>query len=230
MIFDEDYPFEIQNFKIKLKRNITDSGYVYLYLLVSSNLNNFDKLEDILTSEFESLSRLTLSSYFPNMEVVEFGQNTSFKGNTQLKIESLSKSLNIKQRITETKQISKIANKEKGLDLVGWQKFEDNISNMIVVLGQCACGKNWTNKRGDTADYEDSYLDFHRLKPIHAMFIPYGLVSCDNTFFQASETNGRLLFERKRIVDLVKNKTNEFLNFKSYEIIQHLIDMERIEV
>lgn len=230
LAYEDAYPFEIKNFKIKLKDSLNETNKLYLYLLVSSNLNNFEKLEDILTSEFETLSKTTLSSYFPNMHIEEFGQNTGFKGNTLSKIQALSSALNVKSRVSELKQLSENANKEKGLDIVGWQKFQDTISNMIIVLGQCACGKNWTKKRGDTDDYENSYLDFHRLRPIHAMFIPYGLVSCSDTFYQSAETNGRLLFERKRIIDLLKDHIDDFKSLKSYLIIQQLVGIEKFEV
>lgn len=229
-LYHTNYPFDINGFKLKLKDNLGDSAKLYLYLLISSNLNNFRKTYDILTSEFESVSKLTLESYFPHLIVEEFGQNSSYVGNTINKIKALSTKLNITARITEVEQISTIASKEKGLDIVGWRTFDDSISNMIIILGQCACGKKWVNKKGDTSEYEDSYLDFHKLKPIHAMFIPYGLVKSSGTFFQSDNSNGRLLFERKRIHELMSSKLKEFKNLQSYKIVEKCIEFEKGEV
>lgn len=230
LIYDEDYPFEINGFKIKLKDELNDINKLYLYLLISSNLNNFEKLDSVLTTEFETISKLTLESFFPEMNVEEFGQNSKYKGNTINKIKELSKNLKVKNRVTEIEQISKIANKEKGLDIVGWKKFKDQISNMLIILGQCACGKNWANKRGDTSKYEDSYLDFHRLRPIHAMFIPYGLIRYSDTLFESDNTNGRLIFERKRILDVMISKIDYFKKMDSYKIVEKCIEFEEVEI
>jgi hypothetical protein len=230
LVYDVNYPFEVDGLKIKLKNNLNEPSKLYLYLLISSNLNNFKKVNSILTSEFEKISKLTLESYLPNLEVEEFGQNSQYIGNTINKIKALSIKLNITTRVNEINQISTIANKEKGLDIVGWQSFSDSISNMVIILGQCACGKNWVNKKGDTSEYEDSYLDFHKLKPIHAMFIPYGLVKHTKTFFQSNSTNGRLLFERKRILELMINKMNDFKDLQSYKIVTKCIEYDIEEV
>ncbi len=230
IIYGEDYPFVYDKEKIKIKTEITDNQKVYLYLLISSNLNNFSSLQDILTSEFESLSKFALSQYLPSFIVEEFGKNSEYTGNTISKIKALSEKLKIKYREDQLKNIAKTASQEKGLDIVGWAPFEDELASMLVVLAQCACGKDWTKKKSDTTYYSDSYLDFIKLKPTHAMFIPYGLVHYDVNFFQSDRTNSRLIFERKRIVTLMKKNIEKFKELRSYSIVDRCIEFDAIEV
>lgn len=230
LIYKDYYPFEIGKNKIKLKNDLTDIQKLYLYLLISSNLNNFKKLKGVLTSEFETLSKNVLEKYFPKMTVEEFGENSDYKGNTRAKIKALSKKLNIDVRKKELENISPLANKEKGLDLVGWMPFNDSIANMVSVLGQCACGKDWTKKKADTSPYSDSYLDFNRLQPIHSMFIPYSLINIDDTLYQSDQTNGKLFFERNRIVGLISEEITLFTKLDSLLIVNKCIDYKEIEV
>jgi len=230
LIYDEDYPFIYQKEKIKLKENLTDNNKLYLYLLIASNLNNFSKLADVLTSEFETISKDTLQKYMPNFIVEEFGKNSSYKGNTIDKIKALSHKLKVDYRQVELDNLSINASQEKGLDVVGWAPFKDELASMIVVLGQCACGKDWPKKKVDTTFYEDSYLHFSKLKPTHAMFIPYGLVHYNETFFQSDRTNARLFFERKRILDLMKEDIDKFKGLQSFLIVEKCIDYDEIEV
>lgn len=229
LVYEVDYPFIIDRDTICLKKDLTDRHKLYLFLLVASNLNNFGIVQNILTSEFETVSKLLLEDYFPTITVEEFGQNSNFKGNTEKKIEELARLLRLKYREQYTSKIPKTANKEKGLDIVGWKSFQDEVANMIVLLCQCACGKDWPGKKAETESYE-SYLDFVRLKPIHSMFIPYGLVHYDESFFQEELINGSLLFERRRFLQLSENNIIRFKDLKSFKIIDELVKMELYEV
>ncbi|MCF6224196.1 MAG: hypothetical protein L3J34_10765 [Flavobacteriaceae bacterium] len=230
-IFSDKYPFiidEIHN-RIKLKNDLTQENLLYLKLLLDSNLNNFSNVSNILTSEFETISAIALQNYLPNSTVEELGNNSVLKGNTKSKIKVLSKRLNVKRNKKEVKKLSKLANKEKGLDIIAYLPFEDKIASMIVVMAQCACGKGWSNKRGETESYE-SFLYFYKLRPIHSMFIPYGLTSNDNEgFLESDKLTNRLVFERKRIIENIQN-LDFFNSLKSKEIVERCITFEYAEV
>lgn len=230
IVYGENYPFIYDREKIKIKPNLNDNHKLYLYLLISSNLNNFSSLSDILTSEFETISKNAMQGYLPNFIVEEFGKNSEYSGNTETKIKALSTKLRIAFNQVELDNISKNASQEKGLDVIAWAPFEDGLASMIIILAQCACGKDWVKKKSDTSYYEDSYLHFLKMKPAHALFIPYGLVHYEETFYQSDRTNAILIFERKRILDLVKNELQIFKKSNSYLIVEKCIELDAIEV
>jgi len=230
VVFGDDYPFVYDKEKIKLKENLNDIQKLYLYLLISSNLNNFSSLQDILTSEFETISKEALQQYLPSFIVEEFGKNSEYTGNTTKKIKELASKLNVDFVEKSLKNIAKNASQEKGLDVVAWSPFEDTIASMIVILGQCACGKDWSKKKSETSYYEHSYLLFRKLKPLHAMFIPYGLVHFDDEFYQSDKTDSQLVFERKRIMNMVRNNIEVFKSSNSYSIVERCILEDAIEV
>jgi len=228
-LYEDDYPFIIGHNHIQLKANLTSRHKLYLSLLLASNLNNFSKVQNVITAEFETFSKYLLEDFFPKINVEEFGQNSSFKGNTVDKIEALSKILKIKTRPDYLNQIPKNANKEKGLDVVGWQQFNDEIANMLILLAQCACGKNWVDKISETKSY-DTFLDFVRINPLHLMFIPYGLAHYDNNFYQAEKTNGLLFFERKRFLDISDEKLEQLVELDTFKIVDDLLRSDFFEV
>src|SRR5690606_4144484 len=53
ILFEDDYPFDVDNNKIILKENLTNRNKVYLMLLLCSSLDVFKKFTHELTSDFE---------------------------------------------------------------------------------------------------------------------------------------------------------------------------------
>ena len=233
IVFEDDYPFEIDtvNNYIKLPNtNFSEKQLLYLNLLISSNLNNFNKsVHSILTKDFEKIAAKAMEGYFPKAIIREFGKNTTYKGNTIKKINNLSTELNLYKREDEVNKLAITAAQEKGLDLLAYIPFTDSVSSMVIVLGQCACGKNWVDKTGETYNYE-TYLDFYKLNPIHSIFIPYSLlINSRLGFYQSEKLFNRLLFERKRILESIQD-LSFFLQLNSYKIVQKSISVVAFEV
>jgi hypothetical protein len=229
--FSLDYPFEVDeaNNYIKLKKDLTLKHLLYIKLLLASNLNNFPKLKSFLTTDFERISAKVLEIYFPNSIVKEFGQNSIYKGNTKTKIEALATDLNIESRKRELKKIPDNASKEKGVDIIAYIPFKDKITSIIILLAQCACGKDWPSKTNETTNYE-TYLDFYQLRPIHSMMIPYCISSeLDNGFYQSQSLVNKLVFERRRMVEILTD-LDFFQNLESYEIAKKVAEIEAVEV
>lgn len=203
-LFKEDeYPFMVQNNYIKLKEDLTDKHKLYILLLLCSNLNYFNIIRHELTVDFEVLSYHGLRSFLPLKAVVrEFGKNSFYKGSAQEKILSLAKDLGIEINKRKFDDISPKNFQERGLDLIAWYPFSDNIPNMIVILAQCACGKEWDDKQGDTKRFQ-GYMHFDDISLIHMMFIPYAIGSMDKKKFHQCDIihNNRLIFDRKRILE-----------------------------
>lgn len=222
--FLDHYPFYIDQKGIKLKDNQSVKNKIYLTLLLSSNLNYFSKMQSRLTTEFEEISFQALRNFLPIESVVkQLGENSDYGGTARSKVENLAIDMSIS---TNNHEVSKIdGTNERGLDVIGWIPFKDKIPNLITILVQCACGDDWYKKQSETKRYENAYYNFYRLPPIHSMFIPYALGKNSSEFYQSDEIDNKLLFERKRILDYIK-ETEFFYELDSNQLIEYCIGFQ----
>ncbi|MFT4203065.1 MAG: hypothetical protein QM610_04055 [Chitinophagaceae bacterium] len=227
-IFGNDYPFVIQgNNRIQLELDkINDRKRIYIYLLLSSNLNIFTEFAPELTKEFEAFCEILLKNYLPAKATIKaFGKTSAYQGNAQEKIALLANDLHLDFKLKHFNDDNVLGNQERGLDLVGWIDFNDKINNYLIVMGQCACGKEWTKKTSETKRYE-KYFDFDSTKPMHTMFIPYCLQHHNaNNFFMSDEIGKSLIFERSRLLEYI-NDTTFFNNFQSKELVDKCLEFE----
>lgn len=226
-LFGDDYPFEIKDDnKIKLKEIsiISNRNRIYIYLLLSSSLNIFSVFQPLLTTEFEKLCTIVLKNFLPKHAIVKsFGKDSDYKGTAVKKMEALATDMKIQIDTDAIQEVSVKGTQEKGLDLIGWIPFEDNVANIVTLLAQCACGKEWYKKLGETSRY-NNYFKFHRLSPIHSMFIPFNLVSYNKTlFFSNDEIDNRLIFERKRILNYIFD-ADFFEGYHSKKLVDKCIE------
>ena len=225
-LFGDDYPFLVNNndhLILKDEAVITERCKIYIYLLLSSSLNIFSPFQPELTTEFESLCTEVLRNFLPQHAIVKsFGKNSDYTGTAVEKISALASDMSIPIDNDGFDEISIRGTQEKGLDLVGWIPFSDTVANFLSVFVQCACGKDWHKKLTETRRY-NNYFKFHRLKPIHSLFVPYNLVSFNrNTFYRNDEFDNGLIFERKRILKYLAN-TDFFNNFESKLLVEKCI-------
>ncbi|TCD01223.1 hypothetical protein [Pedobacter psychroterrae] len=227
-LFGSDYPFLVHNDKIILedKKRITERHRVYIFLLLSSSLNIFSLFQPELTTEFEIVCFEVLKNFLPDHAIVKsFGKKSDYQGSAVQKIQALADDLKIKIDEDGFNEISKKGNQEKGLDLIGWIPFDDIVPNFLAILAQCACGKDWNKKLHETSRY-NNYMRFHRLNPLHSMFIPYSLVSyLKPIFFRNDEIDNRLIFERKRILNYLNDLTF-FQDMETRILIDKCIEFE----
>jgi len=226
-IYGISYPFVIdktKGIKIIEKNVLTEKQKLYLFLLIASSLNFFKEIKDELTSDFEILSENILQTFLPtNAKVFGFGSNTKFTGNAQEKIKKLANEINIQYCERIVSQISVNNSKEEGLDLIGWIPFEDNNPNTIIILGQCACGKDWFNKQNETLRYDRFYSPY-LLPFIHAMFLSGDFNNNNGVFGFDKDLNfNHLVFERRRLINLAKPNTIDNLKYTNI-IIKKSID------
>lgn len=213
-VIKEDYPFLVDKNSISLKKSITINNKVYLILLFCSMLERFKEFQSILTSDFESISAHALKNMFFGYEIKEFGKRSDYSGSAKDKIISLASDMKIGINNHELNKININNNQEKGLDIVLWQPFSDGIPNMIILLVQCACGKDWYKKTSEVKRYY-SYLNFSSFKPNCVLTIPFGL-SNNGGFSQSDDvaSSEGLLLDRLRIVENITG-TNDFNNTAS---------------
>lgn len=225
-LFGSDYPFDYLNNRLIFTETLTIKHEIYIFLLISSNLQQFNKVKSSLTTDFEVISYFALKNYLPLQAVVkQFGKRSDYIGNAKEKIRDLAKDLKVEVREHEIENISDRNNQERGLDVIGWIPFGDRCPNIITVLAQCACGKDWISKHHDTKRYTH-YLKFYRLKPFHAIFIPYALIGKDggSKFYRSDDVeDGTLVFERKRILELFVAET-EYEKLESKRVVQQCLN------
>jgi hypothetical protein len=220
-IFNKDYPFNYsEETGLILKNKISEKQELYIFLLIASNLDLFNKVASDLTTDFEEVSYYILKGFLSSAVVKRFGKKSDYAGNARTKIRALAKDMKLDVDESSLENISIHNNQERGLDIIGWFPFSDDCSNIIAILGQCACGKDWPRKYHDL-DRFSNYMKYFRQRPIHAMFIPYALISRNNNWFYCSDDIRRdsMIFERKRIIDLFSNK-KEFDSMPSKIIVE----------
>jgi hypothetical protein len=202
-LYNEKYPFTLENGLLSIKDSLSDKQEVYLFLLIASSLKYFPVLSSILTSDFEKVSKKVLKSFLPNKAIVKsLGTDSDLVGNAQTKIRFLANEMNINTREHEIHQISPQNSKEEGLDIVGWIPFLDNNPNLVCFLAQCACGREWDTKQYIETGRYTNFFDFEKLDPIHTLFIPHALSNHSGQFHQSKDIiKPILVFERFRIME-----------------------------
>jgi hypothetical protein len=218
---NDEYPFVVLDNQIRLKENLSDKQKMYILLLLCSNLNYFNTIKHELTVDFELLSYYTLTSYLPSKAIVKsFGKNSGYKGNAVSKIKTLAKEIGININENKISCISPQNVQERGCDLIAWIPFTDKIPNMLIVLSQCACGKNWDTKQSDT-EFFKGYFYFEK-SPLHIMFIPCAISNMGEKFFQHDRILDHIFFDRKRILEQFE-EINFFARLKSFPAIEKSI-------
>jgi hypothetical protein len=223
-IFNTSYPFLYSTQSgLILKEQVDNAQELYIFLLIASNLDLFNKVASYLTTDFEEVSFFVLKNYLQSAQVRRFGKNSQYQGSAITKIKALAKDMKLEINENSLANVSDQNMQERGLDVIAWIPFTDNCPNIITILGQCACGKDWSKKYHDTQRFSN-YMKYFRQKPNHAMFIPYSLISRNSDWFYRSDDieRGSLMFERKRIIDLFNNDM-EFDQLLSRQIIKKCI-------
>ena len=225
LIYENDYPFSYTDSQIlTLKSDLTTNNKLYISLLISSKLNIFNEFRTDLTTDFETISYSVLKQFLPtNSKVKKFGKNTDYEGNAIEKIKQLADDLDLMVDDYELSQVGERNNQERGLDIIGWLPFNDKCGNKVILLCQCACGKQYESKQHDTRRFEN-YLKFYKTNPQHTMFIPYSLINVRAKKFYHSDyiEKDYLIFERKRILEY--HKDDIFKSLESFKIVNKCVE------
>jgi hypothetical protein len=91
------------------------------------------------------------------------------------------------------------ATKDDTLDVVAWRHFPDGRYGKLVLLGQCASGKDWLDKRSELQpeDFMDMWMSQRfTSRCIKAFFIPHRL---DEKRWEDTTRKGGIPFDRCRV-------------------------------
>lgn len=224
-LYENLYPFELSSSNvITVKSDISVDHKKYIFLLLSSTLNLFQPFNTGLTTDFEKLSYNVLKEFLPSAEVKAFGKNSDYTGTAKEKIRKLAEDIGLAINEDSFKQIDNGNVQERGLDVAGWLPFGDKCPNLMLFLGQCACGKNYEYKQHELRRFE-KYIYFPQTQPQLTLFVPYSLVNQQENDFYHSDLieNGILIFERKRILDSVKGKDEAYNNLEMKSLVERLL-------
>lgn len=245
-IFGDAYPFYLSddNEVLQLHDTLTTIQKTYLYLLLASNLRCIDQpaISKSITDSFEYLCALVTKSYLSsNASVHIFGTSPyksedSFNQNT-----AIEKITELAEQISETVIISTddrehfTGTGDAGLDIVAWNRFEDNQKGMFLFFGQCACTTNWKTKQ-DSSNY-DRWKNLLTLsvRPINAIFFPFFYRKSNGKWHNSTEFRNSIPLDRLRIIQLARKYSDEQdpqfnLDVLPFNIIDDAIELDSTEL
>lgn len=205
----ESYPF-LYDGKLLVARNGASypNHWTYLFCLLISyigletlsrkwNIWNWKTKE--ASSLFESISTIVAKNFLSSKEVMaralQFGvprdswkrEHQPFRKALELLKSNISEG-NIEANPTNSRK------KDAGLDVIAWRAFPDNRTNKLFLLGQCAAGRDFKNKRWELKQFPMHYS--LKVGVIHAFFVPHEISETD--WFDFYETEIGIVFDRSR--------------------------------
>lgn len=141
------------------------------------------------TSLFEQVSNVALKSYL-NGEAITVGFPNA--GNLPAQLDSIATILN-EDRGDKNPPIH---SKDRGVDVIGWNSFGDIRRGQVIILMQCAAGRNWNLKKQIILDVWSQYINWNFYTTIPSMAITEILPI--KKWSDAVETYG-IVFDRARL-------------------------------
>ena len=214
-ILKERYPFEINGRALRRKSDddFTEHSFLYTQLLYSANLEYFEKsTRSLLTSQFEIISGLALSSLFSDKFKISFFGKTSaanipphfltYNGNTWNRLCSLAQDTRLFIMCKE-EEFATRGTGDIGIDLAAWYPFEDPATILPMAFAQCACSKSeWSEKQSSISN--DRVRNFFRSNSpfLPFIFIPHCFREEFGQWAQPSQIY-TVIIDRIRILFLV---------------------------
>ena len=138
---------------------------------------------------FEQVSNVALKSYL-NGEAITVGFPNA--GNLPEQLDGIATMLN-EDRGDKNPPIHA---KDRGVDVIGWNSFGDSRRGQVIILMQCAAGKNWSLKKQIILDVWSQYINWNFFTTIPSMAITEILPT--KKWADAVETFG-IVFDRARL-------------------------------
>jgi len=225
------YPFDLSSNSetLQLKDTISERNCLYLFLLFASNLGYLDQARQILTNEFQEISKATLEHLLPEWaKVYVFGPSGNsdqrYRGPLWEKIKLLSEDIRGKLLVEESFFSRKNVG-DAGLDIVGWIPIPDPQPSLApgipIFFGQCACTDKWVEKQHSSSSDTWSSLIHTIHRTSNFAFIPFFFRNIDGGWQDYTKIHSSILIDRFRIIFLLKDSYN--LNEDASSLLQDLI-------
>lgn len=221
------YPFIIDGKKIVLKEGYQSSVHqkFYTYLLCCSSLSYFSDIQGVLTSDFEELCNLALTSMLPNNKTHTLGKTASgsartYHGNVYDKLKNLADDLSVKLRVTR-EDFAASSSGDGGLDLISWYDFKDNTNSIPTFGGQCKCSPEWINAK-DPSSLLQGYFDLDH-QPTNMFFVPYYYRRSNGDWHQKQYVRNKIVFDRLRLCNLLRDELSNFESTNAFNSIEEFL-------
>jgi hypothetical protein len=112
-----------------------------------------------------------------------------------------------------SEDFSASSQKDDGLDVVAWKPFSDGRGSQVLILAQCAVGKDWSAKLTelDAATWS-KHVRWH-VDPIRAFVVPFQHGG-DLKDWERMSTKAGVVFDRSRLARLTVNNVSTDLRAK----------------
>ena len=145
---------------------------------------------------FERLSCLAIKQYLSGEGIV-FGWPVDADEETSIRERVIKVASRLNERYAEPPREKY---KDRGVDVIAWKPFSEPRNSQVVVLLQCASGKDWRSKTRDLPLRSwEQYIHWSN-NPIKAFAVPCVISSYD--WHDVSKEAG-ILFDRIRITNLI---------------------------
>lgn len=239
-LYGDLYPFEITDDYIRRKDQLIDAHFLYIYLLLCSNLNLFDDVTSgQLSNCFELVSFNAFQGLLPlNARVHLFGKNPYNKnkrystGKFWLKLKKLIRDIN-EERSPHIRraEFSEHHTADGGLDLVAWIPTGDTLSSSLIYFAQCACTYKFVEKQYSSSSSAWSQLIVFKNPPANSTFIPHCFRRGDGTWIKSSDIADTFLLDRRRILNFYDNTRKIKLSkLPVFEIVQQVVALKETVV
>jgi hypothetical protein len=141
------------------------------------------------TSLFERISNIALKRYL-NGEAITLGFPNN--GNLPFQIDNIATSMGEDRAAKNPPPQAK----DRGVDVIGWMPFGDNRRGQIIVLMQCAAGKNWGLKKPILLSVWSQYINWFYETTVPSISITEIITT--RKWSNAVENYG-VIFDRARI-------------------------------
>lgn len=145
------------------------------------------------TKQFERVSAEAIKNYL-SCKIKILGWPTNHRSSFRDQVKNLAIELNEEFGKSPSSQ-----KKDDTVDVVAWKSFNDGRSNQVVILTQCAAGKNWSIKKGVCIERWKEYIHW-ACPPLYGFSIP--MIIPQRQWHDECKEKG-IMFDRIRIYNLI---------------------------
>jgi hypothetical protein len=204
-LLGEVYPVERDGQGFVRAVNVLQQA-TYAFLLLASLNQHYSDLvyaEGVATVParvFEQLTGLAIKGYIGG-DFIRIGANRTAPVPFPFPEAVKFAAKQLKERSTYG-QLENQASGDDGCDIIAWKPFADGSAGKLIILGQCAIGTGWKNKRSELdVGVWNEHINWHT-KPIKAFAVPF--VHEGGRTWRESCTRGGLVFDRLRIAQFAR--------------------------
>lgn len=212
-VFNYSYPFIVEDEALKLKKNLSSSQYIYIFILFCSRLKSFTTrgIHQKWAKYFTKLCKYATYGLAPKNSIIKIfdansdDRKTYYTTNLKQALKILGEDMgaHVIQEFLEGESTSG----DFGIDIVAIYKFEHSIkTGNFVIFGQCgAQGENWHTKSFEC--HPDKYRHiFPTTAPIiPIIYTPVDFRTADGEWYTRSKATGGTVLDRRRIMRLLHN-------------------------